>query len=148
MANNGGDCTAYLIEALTAGRTCITLWRSRLFATPPGVTERPQESPRKRFPTPFRGRLPAPNMTNALHEVLTRGQNRPGMGEAAPNTLPRALLWGGRCQITTFFQIFCGFNLSISLMLRIGYNLGCCVRGDSSVSLGFVDSLRTVLLES
>ena len=76
MANNGGDCTAYLSEALTARRTASHSFDHaslrRLLVLRRGLKSPLASGHLHRIETAFQ----SPTMTNALHEVLTRGQNR------------------------------------------------------------------------
>ena len=92
--------------------------------------------------------LKPPSMTNALHEVPTSRQNRPRNGGSGAEHLVSRIGLGRTMPNHDILSRYCGFKLTISLMLRTGYNPSRCVRGDSPVSLGFVDSVRTIQLQS
>ena len=87
MANNGGDCTAYLSEALTARRTASHTFDhaslQHLRASRRGPQSPLSSGLLHRIETVFQ----SPTMTNALHEVLTRGQNRPRNGGSSTEHL-------------------------------------------------------------
>ena len=94
MANNGGDCTAYLSESLTARRTASHSFDHASLRRLP-VSRRGPHSPLgsgllHRIETVFQ----PPTMTNALHEVLTRGQNRPRNGGSSTENLAACIALG------------------------------------------------------
>ena len=111
---------------------------------------------RKVHPSYFRNHSPglvsaalaSSSMTNALHEVPTRRQNPPRNGGSSAEHLVSRIGLGRTMPNHDILSRYCGFKLTISLMLRTGYNPSRCVRGDSPVSLGFVDSVRTIQLQS
>lgn len=144
MANNVGDCMGYLSESLTVRRTALHPF-DHVFLR---CRRAPQSPPFLHPKDRLRAVLAPSSMTNALHEVLTRGQNRPRNGGSSIENLATSIVLGGAMLDRGNLPRYCGFNLTISLMLRTGYNLFRCVRGDNPVSLGFVDSVRTIQLES
>ena len=92
--------------------------------------------------------LTTPSVTNALHEVPTSRQNRPRNRGSSAEDLVSHIYLGRTMPNNDILSRYYGFKLTISLMLRTSYNPTCCVRGDSPVSLGFVDSVRTIQLQS
>lgn len=148
MGNSVGACTAYLSEPPSGLRTASHPFDH----ASPRLRRTPWRAPKKLSSVGFRhcADTPAqpPTMTNALHEVLTRGQNRPRNGGSSTEHLASCIVLGRTMPVSGILSRYCGFNLTISLMLRTGYNLGRCVRGGNPVSLGFVDSVRTIQLES
>ena len=148
MANNVGDCMGYLSESLTASCTALPPI-DHAFLRCRCAPQRGQQSPSLLLlKNRLRAVLAPSTMTNALQEVLTRGQNRPRNGGSSSEKLATRIVLGRAMLDRGNVPGYCGFNLTISLMLRTGYNLFRCVRGDNPVSLGFVDSVRTIQLES
>lgn len=94
MANNVGDYTVYLSEPLTKRRAASHPFDHaslrRLLVSRKGPQSPLPSGPVQRLETVF----PPPIMTNALHEVLTRGQNRRRNGGSSTGHLASCIALG------------------------------------------------------